>query len=81
MVSYMGWSANAARLLAQLLEERGVSLRTLADSVGHSHNYWHQRLRPDAKTSMSLEDIETVCGYLSIDPQSVIRQSWEKSQP
>lgn len=72
MMSDMGWSSETARELADLLEDRGVSLRTLADALGHSHNCWHQRLRLGAKTSLSLEDIEVLCAYLKIDPAPLL---------
>ena len=74
MMRDVGWSSDTAKVLARMLEDRGISLRMLADSLGggHSHNYWHQRLKPGAGTKMSLEDIEAVCAHLGVDPRVIL---------
>jgi DNA-binding Xre family transcriptional regulator len=67
----MGWTTDTAEAIQQLLDERRTSYRTLAEAVGHSYNYWWQRLGTK-RTALTLEDIEILCRHLGIDPRDLL---------
>lgn len=70
----MGWTTDTADAIQRLLDERKTSHRTLAAAVGHSHNYWWQRLSLK-KTALTLEDIQILCRYLGIDPRDLLAET------
>lgn len=73
----MGWTLEVAKALEVALNERGLSYRDVANKIGHSYNYWWQRIGART-TKLSLENIEALCGLLGEDPQKFIGANHRK---
>lgn len=70
----MGWTTETAKILAEMMEEQGLSTREIGDAMGRSHNYVWKRLG-SRQTGLSLEDVEAFCEILRISPEELLRDA------